>query len=95
LTPRSGGIRRGSWTPAEQFCYLGRATHKEGIMTKALEVFAMASGILGILLALAAGLGRLFGAHYLLGFESITLLTAAVASMAASCVVQLHLIRAR
>ena len=64
-------------------------------MTQNLGLFATLTGGLGILVALAAGLGRIFGAHYILGFESITLLIGAIALMAASCVVQLHLLRSR
>jgi len=64
-------------------------------MTKNLELFATVTGAMGILLALVAGLGRLTGFHYVLGIESISMMVGAIALMAMSCVVQLHLIRTR
>ena len=64
-------------------------------MTKYLELFATASGVSGVLAALSALLGRLLGAHYILGVETISILIGAIALMAASCVAQLHLLRAR
>jgi hypothetical protein len=64
-------------------------------MTKYLELFAMAAGVPGVLAALIAMLGRVLGAHYILGVESVSVLIGAIALMAASCVVQLHLLRSR
>ncbi|BBL73466.1 hypothetical protein [Methylomagnum ishizawai] len=64
-------------------------------MSKALELFAVAAGGGGIALACVAGVGRLLGVRHLMGLESLTLLVAAIALMAASCVVQLHLLRTR
>lgn len=65
------------------------------IMDKNLDTFARITGVAGILLALIAGLGRVVGFHRLAGFESLTLLVVSIALMAASCVVQLHILRNR
>lgn len=64
-------------------------------MEKSLEQFAVISGGLGLLIAAITGAGRLLGSRYLLGFESLTLLVAAIALMVASCMLQLHLLRRR
>lgn len=64
-------------------------------MTKYLDLFGTAAGLVGVLAALVAMLGRVLGVHYILGVESISVLTGAIALMAASCVAQLHLLRSR
>lgn len=64
-------------------------------MTKYLDLFGTAAGLVGVLAALVAMLGRVLGVHYILGVESISVLIGAIALMAASCVVQLHLLRSR
>jgi hypothetical protein len=60
-----------------------------------LETFAKVTGIAGIVIAALTGLSRLVGLRALLGFENLTLMIGAIALMAASCVVQLHLLRQR
>lgn len=62
-------------------------------MENSLEKFAFGSGVLGLAVAALTGAGRLLGFRHMLGFESLTLLVAAIALMVASCMVQLYLIR--
>lgn len=62
-------------------------------MNKLLEQAAVVFGGLGLVIAAMAGGGRLFGFRHILGFESMTLLVGSIALMAASCMMQLHLLR--
>ena len=48
--------------------------------------------LIGILVCMAAGLGRLMGNHYLMGFESITLFVGGISLMVMGCLAKLHFI---
>lgn len=59
-------------------------------MTKLLGTAGLVIGIAGLLLSLVAGLGRVSGNYYIMGYQSLTLLNAGVALMVASCMVKLY-----
>lgn len=64
-------------------------------MDKNLDTFATWAGAAGIGLGVLSALLRVLGLRSILGYETLTLLIGAIALMAASCVVQLHLLRRR
>jgi len=44
----------------------------------------------GILLFLVAGIARLSGAHYLMGYENMTIFTAGIGLMVTACLAKLY-----
>ncbi len=59
-------------------------------MNKMLGTIGLVVGAAGLLLSLFAGLGRISGSYYLMGFQSMTLLNVGVSMMVASCMVKLY-----
>lgn len=59
-------------------------------MKKTIDATGSVLGVAGILICLLAGLMRVMGSHYLLGFESITLFTGGISIMVAGCLAKLH-----
>lgn len=58
----------------------------EGLMNR----LGMVVGLLGLVLCLVAGIGRLGGQYYILGYQLITLMFAGVGMMVASCMFKLY-----
>lgn len=59
-------------------------------MTTLLATSGTISGIVGILLCMVAGLARLSGSFYLLGYEAQTILVAGIAFIAMACFLKLE-----
>lgn len=59
-------------------------------MDKMLEYFGNVVGVAGVLVCLLAGAARVAGSHYLMGFESITLLIGGISLMVAACLAKLQ-----
>ena len=59
-------------------------------MYKNLVLAGSIAGILGALICLIAGLARMAGFYYLLGYQSTTLFTAGVGLMVFACLVKLE-----
>ena len=59
-------------------------------MEKTIDTIGTVFGVLGILVCLLAGVSRVVGNHYLLGFESITLFIGGISVMVAACLAKLH-----
>jgi hypothetical protein len=60
------------------------------MMDKTLQILGSIVGATGILICLLAGINRLTGGHWILGFETITLFTGGTALMIAGCLAKLH-----
>lgn len=61
-------------------------------MAKYISIIGNITGIAGILICIVAGLSRLVGAYFLLGFQTVTLFIAGIALMVMACLAKLHLI---
>jgi len=48
------------------------------------------AAVVGLLICAASGLARVSGAHYLAGFEALTLLQAGIALMVLACILRLY-----
>lgn len=59
-------------------------------MAKIVDVTGNALGIAGILICLLAGVSRVVGNYYLLGFETITLFIGGISIMVAACLAKLQ-----
>ena len=59
-------------------------------MDKMLGILGNVIGTTGIIVCALAGGSRLLGAHYLLGFETVTLFIGGTALMVMACLVKLH-----
>lgn len=59
-------------------------------MYKNLELAGSISGIVGVLVCLSAGLARIAGYYYILGYESTTLFNVGVGMMVFGCLVKLQ-----
>jgi hypothetical protein len=59
-------------------------------MEKMVDIIGTVLGVLGILVCLLAGVSRVAGSHYLLGFETITLFIGGISVMVAACLAKLH-----
>ncbi len=59
-------------------------------MEQLLERSGNAAAILGVLLCLGAGLARVAGAYYVMGYEAMTLFTGGMGLMLAACLAKLH-----
>ena len=59
-------------------------------MEKLLGNAGTVLGVIGISVCLAAGLSRVVGSHYLMGFETITLFIGGISVMVAACLAKLH-----
>lgn len=59
-------------------------------MVKLLGLIGNSAGLLGVLVCLVAGVARLAGSYYVLGYEGITLLTAGTSLMVMACLIKLH-----
>ena len=57
---------------------------------KYLEVVGNLAGLAGIGICLLAGVSRLVGAYYLLGFQTLTLFNGGIALMVMACLAKLH-----
>lgn len=61
-------------------------------MRKTLELVGNAAGILGVVLCLGAGLGRIAGFFSLAGFEPMSLYLGGMGLMLGACLAKLHLL---
>lgn len=59
-------------------------------MKKTLEQVGNAAGILGVLLCLVSGLGRVAGYFYIAGFEPMSLYLGGMGFMLGACLAKLH-----
>ena len=59
-------------------------------MDKMLDLLGNVVGVTGIIACALAGVSRMLGGHYLLGFESVTLFIGGIALMVMACLVKLH-----
>ena len=59
-------------------------------MGKILEILGSIVGAIGILICLVAGLTRLTGGYYLLGYETVTMFTGGLGLMVMGCLVILQ-----
>jgi len=59
-------------------------------MEKTIDIIGNALGALGLLICLLAGVSRVVGSHYLMGFETITLFIGGISIMVAACLAKLH-----
>ena len=59
-------------------------------MEKMLDLLGNVTGATGVFVCALAGGSRLLGAHYLLGFETVTLFIGGTALMVMACLVKLH-----
>ena len=59
-------------------------------MEKTIDIIGSVLGVLGILVCLLAGVSRVVGSHYLLGFETITLFIGGISIMVAACLAKLQ-----
>ena len=57
---------------------------------KYIELAGNIAGIAGIGICLVAGLARLAGGYYLLGFQTLTLFNGGIALMVMACLAKLH-----
>ena len=51
--------------------------------------------VLGLLLFVVAGIARLGGAHYLMGYENMTLFIAGIGLLVLACLAKLHQLSGR
>ena len=51
--------------------------------------------VIGLLLCLTAGLARIFGSFYLIGFEALTLFNVGTTLLIAACLAKIQLIELR
>ena len=61
-------------------------------MKNTIELLGNAAGILGVLLCLVAGLGRMAGYFYLAGFEPMSLYVGGMGFMLGACLAKLHVL---
>ena len=61
-------------------------------MNKTIAYFGNGVGLAGVLLTLAAGVGRATGHYYFAGFEVLTLFTGGVGLMVMACLAKLQLL---
>jgi hypothetical protein len=61
-------------------------------MKQAVAHLGNVAAVLGMLLCLVAGLARVAGMFYVVGFEAMTLYTGGMGLMLAACLVKLHLL---
>jgi type IV secretory pathway VirB2 component (pilin) len=66
---------------------------KEKNMDKLFESVGNITAAIGILICLVAGVARLTGNHYVLGYEGITLFIGGIALMVMACLAKLHQLR--
>lgn len=59
-------------------------------MEKTIDTIGTVLGVIGILICLLAGVSRIAGNFYLLGFESVTLFIGGISIMVAACLAKLH-----
>ncbi len=65
-------------------------------MASPIATLGTATGLMGALICLVAGLARVSGTYYLYTFQTTTLFNAGVGIMVFACVLQLHaLLKAR
>jgi hypothetical protein len=64
-------------------------------MNKLIELAGNAVGLIGVVVFLAAGLARVAGQFYLLGYQSMTLFAGGVGLMVFACLAKLHVLSAR
>ena len=57
---------------------------------KYIDVVGNIAAIAGILICAVAGLSRLAGAYYLLGFQTLTLFNGGIALMVMACLAKIH-----
>ena len=68
---------------------------QEESMNKLIEIVGNVVAILGILTCLAAGLARLAGSWYLVGFETMVLFNVGIGLMVMGCLARLHVLTAK
>ena len=59
-------------------------------MKKLLEIAGNIAALLGIVACLVAGIARLTGHHYFLGYEAVTLFIGGIALMVMACLAKLQ-----
>lgn len=59
-------------------------------MEKTFDNIGSIFGVIGILICLLAGVSRITGNHYLVGFETITLFIGGISVMVMGCLAKLH-----
>ncbi len=63
--------------------------------SKQLELAALILVALGALICLAAGIGRLVGMYYIMGFQSVTMFIGGIAFMVLAVYLKLHVVGQR
>jgi len=61
-------------------------------MNKYIELVGNVAAITGVVVCLAAGVLRLTGSYFVLGFETQTLFLVSIAIMVFACLAKLHLL---
>jgi hypothetical protein len=61
-------------------------------MDKYLDLIGNAAALLGIAMCLAAGLLRIYGLFFVLGYQSMTIFTAGIGAMVFACLVKIHIL---
>lgn len=61
-------------------------------MEQTIRVIGDIAAVVGIVVCLVAGLGRILGQYHVLGFEAMTLFVGGTALMVFACLAKLHLI---
>jgi hypothetical protein len=61
-------------------------------MKKLIEIVGNVSAVLGVLVCLGAGLLRLVGSWYVVGFQIMVLFTVGIGLMVLGCLAKLHLL---
>lgn len=64
-------------------------------MHKNVVLLGSAAGLLGVIVCAVAGLSRVAGYHYLMGYQSTTLFNVGVGLMVLGCLVKLEELAAR
>ena len=64
-------------------------------MAKLLETVGNGAGLVGILICLVAGVGRILGTYHIGGFEAITLFIGGTSLMVMACLIKIHQLTSR
>lgn len=64
-------------------------------MNKVIDIIGNVVGVSGILVCLLAGVARISGSFYVIGFEAVTLFIGGISLMVAACLAKLHLLQTR
>lgn len=64
-------------------------------MENNIGLIANVASVVGLLLSGVAGIGRLVGKHYVLGYESMTLFLAGMGLLLVACLAKLYQVEAK